>query len=51
MIHIGNKADDDAKCPEESQGYPVEMEEGVWKAGVVGIVKNRMLRRKVELPA
>jgi len=27
------------------------MKDGVWKAGVVGIVKIDMLRRKVELPA
>jgi hypothetical protein len=33
MIHIGNKADDGGTSLEE------EMKDGVWKAGLVGIVK------------
>jgi len=51
MNHIGNKTDDDRTSLKESSGYHAKMKEGVCKAGVVGIVKNRMLRRKVELPA
>jgi hypothetical protein len=51
MIHIGNKADDGRTSLEKSPDYSVEMKDGVWKAGVVGIVKIDMLRRKVELPA